>query len=325
MKKLVSLFVCFTLILSMSLGIVSCTTNDGQIPDANAENYEKALVMLANGDYTGAKEKFEKLGDYRDSKEYLAKFYYMPLSFDYELIGKKGKDEVSYNSYNLPKIQSVMRPDAQAIYEYVYDENGNIQKQLVKKNSEEGYEFSSYEYTYNANGQRIKAEFVLHGGATGFHTFTYDENGNLIKQTYEDSHGNAYTYIMSYDDKGYRTRLDTVFLVESEVINISYQFDDNGRVIKEATTYPDDTVEYVDYTYDAKGNKLSEVFTDNEGVQYGRYDYTYDENGNTIKEEYTHANGDKEYVIIEYELMYVPSGITHGTEIFLTEVWGTRL
>ena len=324
MKKIVSLLTCLILIFTMSQGLVSCTQNDATGPDHNAQNYEKALVCLANGEYEAAKEIFEKLGDYRDSAEYLSKFYYMPANFVYDLIGKKGSDEVSYDDRNLPKSQAIMRPDAQAIYNYIYDENGNMIKQVVTMNTDDGHVVSIYEYTYDAKNQRIRAEFEMYNGVTGYHAFTYDEDGNLIKQAYEDSQGNSYECFMSYDEKGNKIRSENVSGGVSEVINISYQFDDKGRAIKETWTYPGDFGESSDYTYDANGNKLSEVFTAWDGDQC-RYDYTYDENGNVLKEEFTGYDGIKEHVIIEYELKYIPCGITVGTEAFFVEIWAGRL
>ena len=325
MKKIISLLTCLVLIFTMSLGLVSCADNNESAIDPNAQNYEKALVMLANGDYPGAQEAFEKLGDYRDSKDYLAKFYYMPTSFEYDLIGKKGAEDVLYNNINLPSRQFIMRSDAQAIYEYEYDGNGNVIKQTVKKNGAEGHEVSVYEYTYDENNRRVKAEFTFYGVASGFNTFTYDEKGNLIRQTQEDSQGLlALEYVMSYDEKGNRTRIETIFGDESEVTNISYQFDENGRAVKETSTYSDGSSEVWDYTYDEKGNRTSAVFTDYNGDKC-RYDYTYDEHGNVVKEEYTGTDGVKEYVAMEYALMYLPCGVTEGTEAFFTDLWASRL
>ena len=324
MKKHISLFICFVLMFTMSLGLVSCSNKDESGDDLNAQNYEKALVMLANGDYTGAKEAFEKLGDYRDSKEYLSKFYYMPTSFEYELIDKKGKDYVSYNNIGLPQTQAIMRPDAQAIYNYFYDEKGNIIQQHVTINGEEVQEVYIYEYIYNDAGQRVRAEFEFHGGITGFQTFTYDENGNLIKRNYEDSTGLVYEYLSEYNEKGQRTRFEIVFNGASDVRTTSYEYDENGMTVKETTSYQDGFVEIWDYTYDENGNRISAYLTDSDG-DHCRYDYTYDEHGNTIKEEYVGYSGTKQYVKTEYELMYLPCGVTAGTELFFVEVWAERL
>ena len=325
MKKIISLLTCLVLIFTMGQGLISCTQNDATGPDLNAQNYEKALVCLANGDYAGAKELFQKLGDYRDSKEYLSNFYYMPVSFEYDLIDKKGTDEIFYDNRNLPNRQVIMRPDAQAIYHYNYDENGNVIEQIAIINTDAGHEVSTYKYTYDANNQRVKAEFEMNSGITGYHAFTYDEKGNIIKQTYEDSQGNVYERAISYDENGNKIRSEEILNGgESEVINISYQFDDKGRVTRETWVYPGDFVEYADYTYDENGNKLTAVLTIGDGEQC-RYDYTYDENGNVLKEEFTGYDGVKEHVIIEYELKYIPCGITVGTEVFFVEVWASRL
>ncbi len=324
MKKHISLFICFVLMFTMSLGLVSCSNKDESGSDLNAQNYEKALVMLANGDYPGAKEAFEKLGDYRDSEEYLAKFYYMPTSFEYDLIGKKGKDGVSYNNIGLPQSQAIVRPDAQAIYNYFYDENGNITKQHATLNGAEAQDVYLYEYFYNADGLRVRAEFEYPGAITGFQTFTYDENGNLVKRNYEDSTGLVYEYLSEYNEKGQQTRFEIVFNGASDVRTTSYEYDKNGMTVKETTSYQDGFVEIWDYTYDENGNCISAYLTDSDG-DHVRYDYTYDEHGNTVKEEYVGYDGIKQYVIIEYKLLYLPCGVTKGTEFFFVELWAGRL
>ena len=324
MKKIISLFLCFALLLTAGLSLVSCNDNDGADADPKEQDYVAALELLANCDYEGAKAMFESLGDYKNSEEYLSKFYYMPTSFEYDLIDKKGTNDVSYYSNNLPKSEITIRADAQAVSSFIYDENGNLIKQVMTKNTETEPEVYVYDYTYNSKGQRISAYYTAFDGFHVSYTFEYDENGRLTKQVYQDDSGADYRYTMVYDENGNMIRNEGLFNGESQVLNMVYTLDDNGRVIKEVCTYPNGYQETIDYEYDEHGNLVKETYTEGDGGQ-SVCDYEYDEHGNVIKETYTDEDGVVQYVKTEYILLYLPTGISHGTEAFLREFWGDRL
>ena len=292
------------------------------VSDPKAEEYEKALTLLANCDYEGAKEAFEKLGDYRDAKEYLSKFYYMPISFEYDLVDKKGTNDVAYNSQNLPISETIIRSDAQGVSKFAYDDKGNIIEQIMIKNTEGEPEISRYVYTYNENGYLSTANYTGYDGYVASYTFLYDDKGNNVKQIYEDEY-NTYEYLMTYDENGNMLSQVLVYNGEVESMNIVATYNESGKVIKEVCTYYDGSQESKDYTYDANGKCIQVVFTDENGENV--YEYTYDEHGNVIKEIYTSFDGVVEYVNTKYELVYIPYGITEGTDYFFRGLWAERL
>lgn len=297
---------------------VIVTTTD----DTKAVEYEKALTLLANCDYEGAKEAFEKLGDYRDAKEYLSKFYYMPISFEYDLVDKKGTNDVAYNSKNLPISETTIRPDVQAVSKFAYDDNGNIIEQTVVKNTAGEPEIYRYVYTYDEKGYLLTANYTGHDGYVASYTFFYDDKGNNVKQIYEDEYS-TYEYLMTYDENGNMLSQTLLYGGEVETMNIVITYNDNGMIIREVCTYDDGSQESLDYAYDEDGKCVRIVFTDANGENV--YDYTYDEHGNVIKEIYTSFDGSVQYVNTKYELVYIPYGITGGTDYFFRGLWAERL
>ena len=272
MKKVISVILCMMLISTTCLAVSSCDIKQGNTPDPKAAEYENALVLLANCDYVGAKAAFEALGHYKDAKEYLSKFYYMPISFEYDLIDKKGTNDVAYNSLNLPISETTIRSDVQAVSKFVYDDKGNIIEQITIKNTEADPEISRYVYTYDIDGYLASANYTGYDGYVAAYTFWYDDKGNNTKQIYVDGYG-TYEYLMTYDENG---------------------------------------------------NCAREVFTDADGEQ-SAYDYTYDEHGNVVKEVFTDSDGNVQYVNTKYELLYIPCGITDGTDYFFRGLWKDRL
>lgn len=323
MKKIISVFLCLMLISMLCVTLGSCFLSSEDNRDDKAEEYEAAIVLLANCDYVGAKAAFEALGDYKDAKEYLSKFYYMPVSFEYDMTDKKGTNDVAYNGINLPISETTMRSDVQAISKFAYDDNGNIIEQLMIKNTAGDPEISRYVYTYDNQGNLITANYTAHDGYKASYTFEYDEKGNNVRQIYTDDY-NEYEYLMTYDANGNMTRQEIVYNGESQVLNIDITYDDNGRIVKEVCTYDANTQETLDYTYDEKGNCTKEVFTYVDGKQ-SIHDFTYDDYGNVIQEVFTDSDGSVQYIKTKYELLYIPCGITAGTEYFLRGFWADRL
>ena len=319
MKKILSIFLCVVLLLAMCASFTSCNHNT---TDPQAQDYENALILLANCDYVGAKAAFEKLGDYRDAREYLSKFYYMPISFEYDLIDRKGTNYVAYNSQNLPISETTMRSDVQAICKFAYDDKGNIIEQTMIKNTDGEPEISRYVYTYDEQGYLLIGTYTGYDGYISSYTYLYDDKGNNIKQIYEDEY-DIYEYFMTYDENGNMLSQSMLYNGEMEVINIVKTYNENGMIIKEVCTYYDGSQESLDYYYDANGNCIKNVFTDSSGETV--YDFTYDEHGNVIKEICTGSDGSVQYVNTTYELVYIPYGITDGTDYFFRGLWSERL
>ena len=320
MKKIVSFCLGLTIACSAGLGLASCTKKDNGPSDVNLENYNRAISLLESKDYAGAQALFEQLGDYKDAEEYLSNFYYMPISFEYDLIGKNGTNVITYHENNLPASEIIDRVDAQGVFDFVYDEKGNITQQVLTRDGV----VSVYKYTYNEAGKRLKAEYTIQGEWFATHTFEYDADGNVSRQVYTDAQGTTYEYLLEHDSHGNITRLETIYNGESQVMNIRYTYAENQSLLEEVCTYPDGTFETVQYVYDENNRRVKQIITDTDGEQTW-YDFTYDEHRNIVKEVFTDEEGNQQYVKIVYELKYIPCGITEGTELFFREIWVERL
>lgn len=314
MKKIILIILSAALVMSMCLSLVSCGSTE-------EKEYAKAISLLENGEYEQAKALFEKLGDYADSKDYLKNFYYMPTAFKYNLTDKVGSFDIEYNKNNLPSKESTARDEMYSVCEFVYNENGDIIKQIANKNGI----IYTYDYTYNPDGTRNSAIYTAPDGIGATHRFTYDENGRLLRETYEDASGvELYSCEYTYDEKGNAIAQD---VVEGELayrLEIEFVYDANGKLTREVCDYGEGVQELLDYTYDENGNMIKKVFTSYDGSQIC-YEYTYSADGNVIKEVLTDAQGTVQYVEIEYKLMYIPNGLTAPTELFFSEYWSSML
>lgn len=312
MKKIISIFLCIVMMVVATASLLSCNIND-------QKDYEAALLHIEKGEYAEAKVLFEKLGDYKDSAEHLSKFYYMPTAFEYDLIDKKGTNPIEYNSQNLPSKEIVEREDVSAVYDFIYDEKGNILSQILTMDGN----VTRYDYTYDTNGRRIAADYSAHDGVTVNYIFDYDEAGNMSYVYYGESTGLVYEYYFTYDEMGKTSREEVVSGDDRYIYDINREYDANGNEIRSYCAY-DGMEEISEYTYDDKGNCTKYTYSQSDGTGF-TYEYFYDENSNMIRETYIDNENILEYVEIEYKLLYIPTGITGGTEYFFIDFWGDRL
>jgi hypothetical protein len=178
MRKLLSLILCAALIFAIYVALTSSDVKEwisNSIQDLTPEGqaYNKALELIENGKYEEAKIVFEQLGDYRDSEDYLSKFYYMPISFEYDLVGKKGTNPVTYNSMNLPSAETTKREDVDAVASFEYDENGNIIKQIMTNYTAETVDF--FDYIYDSGDVSDGHGGILNGKQDAMTYFGDDE------------------------------------------------------------------------------------------------------------------------------------------------------
>ena len=332
MKKISLFFTCIILIFALSLPLVSCggekqttttTTTTTTTQDPNDKDYSEALSLIEQGKYEEAKALFEKLGDYKDSAEYLSKFFYLPAMIYNDIIGKGGSYEYFFDENNLISKYVVHRDGMDAYCDFYYYENGDIKQQAASINGEK----QSFDYTFNANRQRETSIHKIGGVVTYLHSFEYDENGNEIVFRIEDTNGNVVQLITrTFDELGNCIRIENAF-AESEynyTINIDYIYNDEGTLIREICHYEDGSQESLDYTWDANGNVVKKILTYSDGDQ-NVWEYTYDEHGNMIKEVLTDYNGVVQYVEYEYVLLYLPTGLTPATRLFFEEIFEEQL
>ena len=327
MKKISLILLSIALILAMCLPLASCI-NDKQTttqpaPDLNEKDYQSALSLLEDGKYEESKALFEKLGDYKDSAEYLSKFCYLPAMIYNDIIGKGGSYEYFFDENNLISKYVVHRDGMDAYCEFSYYENGDIKRQFASINGVT----QSFEYTYNANRKRETAVHTIDGVVTYLHSFEYDENGNEIVFRIDDVEGNTVQLITrTFDELGNCIRIENAF-DESEynyTLNIDYIYNDEGTLVREICHYEDRSQESLDYTRDANGNVVKKVLTYEDGDQ-DIWEYTYDEHGNMVKEVLTDYKGTVQYVEYEYVLLYLPTGLTPATRLFFEEIFEEQL
>ena len=187
------------------------------------------------------------------------------------------------------------------------------------------------EKEYDVSGKLLKRkstyfwdadEFMEELGVTqSISEVEYDDKGNEKKivstECYSDGteETDEETYEYEYDADG-RIIKETQIYSSGEKSIEEYEYDENGGKIKDSTIwiYEDGTEEpfivtIYENTYDESGNKIEEVVYDgmDEGGDKQKYLYEYDANGNVIKETHIYP-GDLESVTeYEYIEMQVPN------------------
>ena len=134
MKRIVSIILCAILLCTSCFVFASCQPEKPVEQDQNATDYAEALRLLEEGKYEEAKALFEKLGDYKDSAEYLSKFCYLPAWIYNDIIGKGGSYEYFFNENNLISKYVVHRDGMDGYCEFSYYENGDIKYQFARIN-----------------------------------------------------------------------------------------------------------------------------------------------------------------------------------------------
>lgn len=147
---------------------------------------------------------------------------------------------------------------------FTYDEKGN--KLTYKAYDNSGKVVGTEEYTYNEANQLVFQKSRNDDTAPVDSAYTYNENGLLIKKvnTYPENPEYEFHFVYTYDSKGN--------LVKEEWINVH-----SGIQTPHS---------WKAWTYDAKGNKLSE--TDNRGF---KTEWTYDDRGNMLSETQYDSDG----------------------------------
>jgi YD repeat-containing protein len=326
MKKIVSILIAVVLLLTICLSVVSCNSQNKDTTtqsNQNDKDYDQAIKLLDEEKYEESKALFEKLGDYKDSEEYLSKFYYLPAWIYNDIIGKGGSYEYSFDENNLISKYVVHREGMDAYCDFFYYENGDIKTQSAYINGAT----QSFEYTYNANRQRESAVHTIDGVVTYIHSFEYDEKGNEIVFRIDDVEGNLVQLITrTFDEHGNRIKVEYAFdnYEVTYAFNYDLTYNDVGMLIREVCHYPDGTQETLDHIRDDKGNEVQRILTYDDGDQ-DVWEFTYDENGNMVKEVLTNYEGVVQYLEYEYVLFYLPTGLTDATRIFFTEIFEEQL
>ena len=237
---------------------------------------------------------------------------------EYDDKGNVAREEYEYASQN------------KEVYKYEYDDAGNAVKVTLP---EGGYLTAEYDansnllrktkyyapifggglytdskYEYDSKGQLVKDTFVYNDRET-VTTYSYDDNGNLIEEIYVSDHSSGYRIVCEYDERGlYIKRMH--YTGREEVPNSvwTWEYDDNGNLLKEACEHTDDTFTCHKYEYDTNGYLVESRYYVNEDL-LSTVCYENDGYGNVLKETTKHASSpDEEYIRLfyGYKLYYNP-------------------
>ena len=312
MKRIVSICICFCMIFVASFSLTSCNDLD----------YKNAIKLLDEGKYEEARDIFFALGDYKDSAEYLANFYYVPTSMNLNLAGRVATFEFTFNSSNLiAKISSVNEGVVEAESAFSYDEHGDMVHVKITK----GDFTETYNYAFLKDGMFATSVYENSDGYMLYHSLIYNENGDLSTQFCWDNAGSFYEAYYYYNESGELVSQKVQYFAGySSVYYISYIYDENGRLVKEVCDYEEGYQESLEYSYDANGRLIKKTLISYDGSQ-SFYEYAYDVNGNRISKTLTDSEGTVQTITTEYKLVYIPCGVTYGTKDFFTQFFDNIL
>ena len=165
--------------------------------------------------------------------------------------------------------------------EFVYDDNGKYTSMKAYNN---GFCYSSYEYTPDADGRVYMATQTSYFEDGSYQVDTYDENFNTLRSVYYDVIEQAeidhrYTYSEGGSRLSEQTYQDGVLTYEQDC---RWNNESGCWEMIAERAYGDDGS--LAYTYDDSGNPLSEVHYSPDGsvdVEY-TFENTYDLSGNLL-------------------------------------------
>ncbi len=199
----------------------------------------------------------------------------------------------TYKTYN-NKGQVISERDALGnITRYVYDADGNVQKE-IKPND------TYYTSEYDKDGRKIKEKFHQNENAVPLllKKMTYSEDKNETTTTDYIDNSLFSTTVQEYDWEGNVIREET----PSGLVKTSTY--ENGLLMRESTTEKNSAIEktFTEYTYDAWGRTLSKTESFDE-TGNSKTKYTYDNYGNilTESEKNNAAGGQTTYATTTHE------------------------
>ena len=182
------------------------------------------------------------------------------------------------------------------VTELEYDSNGNVIKKITKN--------TITEYSYDSRGNILKCESKKNGITTSMHTYAYeyDSEGRCIRILHAYDFSGSSGHILrtnKYDEKGNLIKEQTD---QSNGLSYysEYEYDGQGRKIKQVSYFPYSGLATVSYKYDENGNMTEQHREDKSGRDYS-YLYEYDSAGNCVKESYTSRSGDTSVTTYEYD------------------------
>ncbi|MCH9651395.1 MAG: hypothetical protein K0U98_24425 [Deltaproteobacteria bacterium] len=150
----------------------------------------------------------------------------------------------TYSYFRNSRLKRISYPNGTAS-EYQYD---GANRAILIENTQGAAAVSTFEYTYDGNGNRLQ-QIETNGGAAETTTYVFDLADRLTGVNYPDK-STAYTY----DAVGNRETERDLDLVGTPLLDKSFDYDLRNRL----TTVTDllDASQNIDYDFDANGNQI---------------------------------------------------------------------
>jgi hypothetical protein len=114
------------------------------------------------------------------------------------------------------------------------------------------------------------AEGVQHSSAV------YNENGHLLTDIKFDTFGQTTgTSVYKYNEKGFLIFEETLDEEGQTEEKVSWEVDENGKVLKKFVHYLDDTIDTIQYEYNEQGLLVRVLQKDEDGEEEHREEYEY--------------------------------------------------
>ena len=309
MKKLFAILLC----LSMLLAVAACGKDEEKTPDATEPSF---------GQTTGVQPLWEDDGPKSDVYTLVETVYKnhvagtegkMTIEFDEKgqiLKGFNDADddyvlqaELEFDVNGFPAAVTLQMDGK--VWDRValtWDIDGNLVKEDYAEHNDQ-----DCEYTYNRVGAVLKE-----GTADNYYEYVYEADGLVVgRRWYRDGvvrEVRDYKYAYGLVTECQKNSFDSNGNLSSTTVET---YDQYGNLILSRTTYQDETKaareDHYEYTYDEKGNMLSNDFYRDGKYMYG-YTYTYDADGNRTSER---ADGE-----LQYESVYTNGGKNVTTKTY---------
>lgn len=250
-----------------------------------AYHYASARVWMFLGNYTEAYYHLQECPDYRDTETFLEDFKL--LCGTTEVFQKTGSlqywetqtydGHIYARTYHSPKGYSSLQESI------TYNEKGDPVSTYDDYSHGGAYRWDC-EYDENRNLTKVTTYYM--GELRSWTEYRYDQRGN---RTWElcYSRGNklVYQFENTYDDKG--NLLLTVDHENGYPERLSgYEYDEKGNLICQYdydVREPNSQTYKRVYTYDHRGNPLSETGYTKQDTETYRMEYSYDKRGNELR------------------------------------------
>lgn len=282
-KKAVIILVVMALVIIPALGISGVKILYPWL------KYQKAERLLEQYRYQEALDEFLELGDYKDARERVGKFWIRIKreeneegirTYDYEfddrgnivkqvLTDEEGKikiEESKFNKQNLVISKMIYnQTDGQKILDsqetYEYDADGNLEKYTIMHENEEVSK-TVYEYEYDSRGNRTKEESIsYHDGVEAKETmyvteYKYNAENKVISILSMAYCESSYEEL-KYDSEGSKVKVFLYSDSSKETLISETEYEYEGNLLKSSTRkYGQGKAEDVEYEYDSYGKMI---------------------------------------------------------------------